>query len=67
MSDKVAHYVPLLHSRLCGDLDCAVIWDMRLSRICPRCGFALGLPISKYLNRPASRAVDRPDPRRERA
>ena len=62
-----ATYFSIIYARLCGDVDCASVYDARLSRICPRCGFALGLPISKYLNRPASRAVDRPDPRRERA
>jgi len=68
MSDKVAHYVVLLHARLCISDDCTVIWDMRTSRICPRCGSAHGMPLSRYMNKPAQPSrPTRPDPRRERA
>ncbi len=46
-------YFPLLYARLCPEELCSVLYDMRHSRICPRCGSALGLPISRYLNKPA--------------
>lgn len=60
----MAHYFQLADAKTCGDFDCGACWSMRESRVCPRCGFALSLPLSRYLNRPASKPPERGDARR---
>ena len=43
--------IPLTYARICADLRCTLIFDSRVQRTCPQCGFSLTVPVSKWLNR----------------